>query len=689
MMTDQAQKNTNIAINQDVALIIANSPTLSHLVSNENYSNTSRPSYPTLSLEGMYIPSSGGFSYEAMNIPFENALNGYIDMPENAFLKELENTPPSVRASSRDFLNVAFEDLFKIPVDERADEAVIVVQALRSGGVTSLERVLGITAAEWEAAVTVSHASSIIKGVVESIERDLSEESEVISTTTTTEQNTYLPPPSPAPEPSPTPSPPPEPDRAFYLTNSINPGDPVGNVSAVFSFVVGTTTTGPLVIGTPHNLLTGLSGTLLGIASTVDGPFSLTPPIATANFPGNITSVTSTGDFSYQIMLTAFDPLFTDNFYYQVSSTSAIQSASISMIQESFSSGVANNPGTEVFVVGTVFGPNVALADGEILSVKYVETNSSGPFFTEITSPMMVDISNASFQPAGATTTLLIDPTTGDFTYHSFFAGGLIGSDTISIIVGDNHGNLVEVEANIFIGFPPVVLDLNGDGISLITAEDSPVMLGGVHNGYQNHLGWVAPGDGVIMYDPNGTGKLTSVDQITFTQYVPGAKTDLEGLVAFDTNHDGQLDFGDKEFNHFGVILADGKFQTFSQLGIASLSLTSDNQQQVMNGNLIQGFTSYQTEDGQSHLAATVVLTSTAVKSGSPSPLTPNDVFIPEDQINFSTLGDTSSTAPATTSSPSEPASVNVAGNDAVTPVSLDVQTMSNHLNPEVAQHEG
>ena len=72
--------------------------------------------------------------------------------------------------------------------------------------------------------------------------------------------------------------------------------------------------------------------------------------------------------------------------------------------------------------------------------------------------------------------------------------------------------------------------------------------------------------------------------QYAFAQYLAGAKTDLEGLKAFDTNHNGQLDSGDtvwkdmkvwQDLNGNGVSDA-GEVKTLSQIGVTSINLTSD-----------------------------------------------------------------------------------------------------------------
>ncbi len=155
----------------------------------------------------------------------------------------------------------------------------------------------------------------------------------------------------------------------------------------------------------------------------------------------------------------------------------------------------------------------------------------------------------------------------------------------------------------------PVILDLIGNGIHLTSSSQSNETLGEI-SGTNSTLpvGWITPGEGVLMLNSNGNGTLTNINQISFASYLPGAQTDLQGLAAFDTNHDGILSSADANFALFGVLLANGDFETLTQLGITSISLTSNHQSQTLNGNTIFGLTTYQTVNGQTHLAADAAL---------------------------------------------------------------------------------
>lgn len=128
---------------------------------------------------------------------------------------------------------------------------------------------------------------------------------------------------------------------------------------------------------------------------------------------------------------------------------------------------------------------------------------------------------------------------------------------------------------------PPIVLALHGDSPHYIETRYSNVHFDLNGDGIADQTAWAAPGCGVLGIDLNGDGQISNANEFTFTQYVPGAKTDMEGLRAFDTNHNGVLDAGDAQWAKFGVWedknadgkTQDGEYQTLDQLGIANINL--------------------------------------------------------------------------------------------------------------------
>lgn len=164
----------------------------------------------------------------------------------------------------------------------------------------------------------------------------------------------------------------------------------------------------------------------------------------------------------------------------------------------------------------------------------------------------------------------------------------------------------------------PIVLDLNGDGVDLISRGASNVSFDMDGDGVVNRTGWVGAGDGLLALDRNGNGRIDSGAEISFVADVDGAITDLEGLRAYDTNENGMIDASDVGFSDFVVwrdknqdgVSQTGEMSRLGDAGIASISLTSvaaaasDTDME----NRVFGSTTFMTADGQHHAAADVAL---------------------------------------------------------------------------------
>uniref|UniRef100_B0SXS4 Outer membrane adhesin like protein n=1 Tax=Caulobacter sp. (strain K31) TaxID=366602 RepID=B0SXS4_CAUSK len=129
---------------------------------------------------------------------------------------------------------------------------------------------------------------------------------------------------------------------------------------------------------------------------------------------------------------------------------------------------------------------------------------------------------------------------------------------------------------------PPVVIDLDGDGVELVDRAASTVRFDVAGFGQVVRTGWVGADDAFLALDRNGDGKITTGAEISFTGDLEGAVSDLEGLRAFDSNDNGFLDTGDARFGDFriwqdrnqdGVSQAD-ELHGLSDLGFQALNLT-------------------------------------------------------------------------------------------------------------------
>ena len=152
---------------------------------------------------------------------------------------------------------------------------------------------------------------------------------------------------------------------------------------------------------------------------------------------------------------------------------------------------------------------------------------------------------------------------------------------------------------------PPIVLDLNGDGVHFLSLD------AGVTFDYGSGkvaTAWAAPDDGILVHDANHNGQVDSAGEIVFST----GGTDLQGLAAYDTNHDGQLSAADADFASFAVwqdansngVVDAGEMKSLTAAGIASISLSSDG-------------ISYTAANGQVEVAGTGSFTTTQGTTGS------------------------------------------------------------------------
>lgn len=164
----------------------------------------------------------------------------------------------------------------------------------------------------------------------------------------------------------------------------------------------------------------------------------------------------------------------------------------------------------------------------------------------------------------------------------------------------------------------PVVLDLDGDGVELTSVIDSKAWFDIAGDGTMHQTGWVGADDGLLVFDENGDGKITTAREIAFADRTVVDDTDLESLRAeFDSNNDGKLDAGDNEFGKFYIWQDknsdgesdDGELLTLPQAGISSIDLIGSKIDPYMvDGNKINAFTTYIRTDGTVGMGADVAL---------------------------------------------------------------------------------
>ncbi|GLK48316.1 hypothetical protein GCM10017620_12890 [Brevundimonas intermedia] len=130
-------------------------------------------------------------------------------------------------------------------------------------------------------------------------------------------------------------------------------------------------------------------------------------------------------------------------------------------------------------------------------------------------------------------------------------------------------------------GWAPIVLDLGDDGLDLVGVDQSQIV-SRLESGQVARTGWVGATDGMLAVDRDGDGQINHLSEISFTQDKEGAKTDLEGLRAWDTNGDGKITILDEGWSKLKVWVdrnqngrsTDGELRSLEQAGITAIDLT-------------------------------------------------------------------------------------------------------------------
>jgi len=303
----------------------------------------------------------------------------------------------------------------------------------------------------------------------------------------------------------------------------------------------------------------------------------------------------------------------TDSFTYTMHDAEGLTStATVTITINGVNDAPQANDDTNTTHGATVLDVNNAL-DPHNLLVIASDIDVGDTLTVSKVAGLAANVGNQIALPSGALLTVNAD---GTYSYDPNGAFAATDTDSFTYEVSDNHGlasNVATVTINVIV--PPIVLDLNDDGIALISPAESEVSFLLFGRDKPTTIGWVNGQDGLLAIDINGDNIINGPEEFTFTH--PNAKTDLEALrLLYDSNFDGILDMNDEDWLRFGVwqdanengICETGEFVSLVNKGIVAISLLSDNQTSVDEQNTIFGFGTYQTQDGQLHQLADVGL---------------------------------------------------------------------------------
>jgi len=143
---------------------------------------------------------------------------------------------------------------------------------------------------------------------------------------------------------------------------------------------------------------------------------------------------------------------------------------------------------------------------------------------------------------------------------------------------------------------PPVVIDMDGDGVEFDSREEG-IEFDADGDGQAEQVAWAGEDDAVLVHDANDNDQIDDLSEVALARHSdePHA-TDLEGLRHFDSNEDLVLDANDEEFESFKVWqdadgdgrVGEGEMRTLTEAGIESLELTSDEEGYYTAGGDVQ-----------------------------------------------------------------------------------------------------
>ena len=124
----------------------------------------------------------------------------------------------------------------------------------------------------------------------------------------------------------------------------------------------------------------------------------------------------------------------------------------------------------------------------------------------------------------------------------------------------------------------PLILDLDGDGVSVINQAASNVFFDMDATGTVNHASWIHHTDAFLARDRNSNGKIDDASELFSSTTDPATQSGFEALARFDDNQDGVIDGSDDVFETLLVWRdqnSDGHTQPGELLPISSYNIAA------------------------------------------------------------------------------------------------------------------
>lgn len=163
------------------------------------------------------------------------------------------------------------------------------------------------------------------------------------------------------------------------------------------------------------------------------------------------------------------------------------------------------------------------------------------------------------------------------------------------------------------LGYDPLVLDIDGDGLELVSVDSANSIYWDVNeDDFSARSGWVGADDGLLAIDLNANGIIDGQSELFGNETIDG----FTALSAYDTNTDNIIDTNDTQFSDLLVwidantngISEAGELYTLANLGITSINLTATSTDYDIAGNNISHEATF-TINGQTQTIANALFT--------------------------------------------------------------------------------
>jgi hypothetical protein len=156
----------------------------------------------------------------------------------------------------------------------------------------------------------------------------------------------------------------------------------------------------------------------------------------------------------------------------------------------------------------------------------------------------------------------------------------------------------------------PLIIDLGKDGLDISDARSGNTVLFDINaDGSRERVSWVGAGDGFLAFDRNGNGAIDDAKELFGDQN--GAKDGFSQLAQFDSDYNGIIDGKDQIFDTMLIwqdknqngITDPGELNPVSSYGINAINLNPIAANDIVSGNMITGYSTYETYSKKGNIA--------------------------------------------------------------------------------------